>query len=281
MSKLVYSFTEPAVGTDAEFFLKNASDEPVSSVGIIGGEKDDPILCEGGGYLEDCVAVEINPVPATLSEGATVFADNIVKCMDAVEAIITPLDLSIDIAPARLFEADDLGSPQARESGCSKSYCAWRRVKVPRIDITDTHHRFASGDLHLSWKQSKKRTERINERINVARYVDILMMCGQTIAEPEHTERDNYYGISGRHRPTPYGVEVKSPSNFWLRSREEMEWAFGVCSQALKAVTSHDQYKKDALFAEYEQTIQRIRENGDVGYAEELLSNFGCPAYPA
>ena len=92
-----YSFKEEAIGMDGEFFLVDADANPVSSIGIIGGEKGYPEECEGGGYLEDCVAVEVNTVPVPRSEGPKKFADNILSCINAVERKIAPLNLSVSI----------------------------------------------------------------------------------------------------------------------------------------------------------------------------------------
>ena len=40
--KRVFKFDEPAVGTDAEFFLVDGEGTAISSEGLVGGRKDNP-----------------------------------------------------------------------------------------------------------------------------------------------------------------------------------------------------------------------------------------------
>jgi hypothetical protein len=272
MSKKKYLFKEDAVGMDGEFFLVDGSGQPMSSVGLIGGSKDSPEECEGGAYLEDCVAVEINPIPATISEGSNVFSSNILKCMEVVEAKAKELSLSIDITPAKLFPVDQLRNDQASESGCSPSFTAWDVGQAEKIDLEATCWRYASGDLHLSWELPVDRKEAFTEKLNMARYIDLVMGAWE-ILETDMTERANVYGKDGLHRPTSYGVEVKSPSNFWMRDRYTMEWAFDVCKAALDERT-HSNWKADLMYGNYSKHIQVARKNWDRSLASNLLGSF-------
>jgi hypothetical protein len=222
-TKRVFRFDEPAIGTDGEFFLYNRDGEYVSSVGKIGGRKEDPILCAGGGYLEDCVTVEINPDPVPESEGASVFSSNIQSCIDSVNIHAGKLDLAIDIAPAALFSPEELYSKQASESGCSPSWNVWTNRACEKVDLGVSNYRYGYGKL-------------------------------------------------GNHRPTEYGVEYKSISNFWMGTSSGRKWAYNIGINAIHKI--HDDIDSiNSLTSHYIDIVENIRRFWDVNAAKELLSN--------
>lgn len=275
-----YSFTEVAVGSDAEGFFVNKEGRAVPVVGLLGGTKGTPIECDGGGYLEDCVAWEINPEPVPLSEGADKFADNIIKCLDTVKSKALALDLSVDIKPAHLFKKVDLRSPQASVSGCSTSYCAWDLKVHDPIDLGLTSYRFASGDLHVSWPDIDDDKDPFF-RINMVRMLDIFIGMSE-IVNTEPTERSKFYGIPGVHRPTPYGVEYKTPSNFWLRDRDTMKWAYNTVIDTynlLKSKQYRDRHDKP-MEDNWKDSIKTIRRDWNKANAQDYLYHFKVAKFP-
>jgi hypothetical protein len=74
--------------------------------------------------------------------------------------------------------------------------------------------RFAGGHIHLGYK---------SVRPEVAEYV-VAMLCDLTLGlalvcnGERQPERRALYGQPGRFRPTPYGLEYRTPSNQWLFS---------------------------------------------------------------
>lgn len=291
MGKQIFKFDEDSIGSDGEFFLTKSNRAgdgtlAVSSVGIIGGEKDDPIICDGGGYLEDCVAVEINPVPSTRSQGRTVFADNIIKCINAVKRKIEPLDLSIDIVPAKLFAEGQLTTRKSKESGCHPSDDAWEEFKpIEKIDLDSTRWRFASGDLHLGWSLPEKRVDVFYERMNAVRLLDIIMTCNEVLASPKNRRRLGY-GKPGICRPTNYGIEYKSASNFWMRTREEMEWAYDVGMWVIGEMYRLRDFKGPfyetaPLYSEYKHSLTHIKDRWDREAATDYLSSIEVARCPS
>jgi len=280
MAKQVFQFNEPAVGTDGEFFLIGENGVPCSSIGIIGGEKGDPVLCEGGGYLEDCVAVEINPRPATFSEGKEVFANNIISCIEEVRAKIAPLNLKVDISPAQLFPKSQLSCRAANLSGCSPSYNAWTRERITPVDLAATQWRFASGDLHLSWNQLEDKMERREEKLLAVKIIDVAMVCAEVMLS-EPNERRYGYGRPGICRPTPYGVEYKSASNFWMGSRELMEWAFLVGRWTINKVLYYRDERRTGVYDRYQRHVERIKDAWVKGDAGAYYSHIEAPTIPS
>ena len=279
MSKRIFRFDEPAIGTDGEFFLYNREGEYVSSVGKIGGRKEDPILCAGGGYLEDCVTVEINPDPVPESVGAKVFSNNIQSCIDSVNIHAGKLDLAIDIAPAALFSPEELYSKQASESGCSPSWNVWTNRACEKVDLGVSNYRYASGDLHLSWPEAGINRADMLLKKAIVKYLDIIVGLNEVaFAQPNERAR-NGYGRLGNHRPTEYGVEYKSISNFWMGTSSGREWAYNLGISAIHKV-HNDIDSINSFTSRFIDIVYNVRMFWDANGAKEVLSQgVGEPTF--
>jgi len=227
-------FDVPSIGCDGDGFFVDSKGTPVSVIGKLGGEKGNPQTCEHGGYLEDCVAFEINPEPVPysgdLNESAGLFARNIHHCLRAVNVKAQELKLKTKLQSSMLFPASELLHPDAQVSGCSASYDAWSLTRTSPPNLAETRWRFASGDIHVGWPNPNEWGK--FARVNVARVLDLVFYSAM-VAYTEKDERANSYGKPGIHRPTPYGVEYKSVSNFWMTSQAGCKWAY---KSALKAM---------------------------------------------
>ena len=275
----IRKFNEVSVGCDGEGFLLDSRGKPVPAVGLLGGEKGKPLACEGGGYLEDCVAWEINPDPVGVSEGKEKFIANVVACLDAVRRKATTLDLEVDISPSRLFKKQDLLTEQASVSGCSDSFDCWELRQLDKVDLSVTNHRFASGDIHVGFPWAD---ESVYARINVARMLDILFGLTEVAVTPK-SKRVEFYGKAGIHRPTEYGVESKTAGNFWMGSTEGIGWAFDTAVYATKYVETRKDSAKEKdvpMLNMFKGMAVAVRNNWDRKEARNILSNFSPPQFP-
>ncbi len=270
-----FKFNEIAVGCDAEGFLLNKNGKPVSVEGLLGGLKGAPEKCEGGGYLEDCVAFEINPDPVPVSVGAEQFVRNIRSCIAAVEVKAQALNLSISLTPVQLFRKAQLSSEQANVSGCAVSYDAWQLERLDPIDLSKTNSRFASGDVHVSWPETEQGPY---SRVNVARYLDLLIGITE-VQVTERSVRNKFYGRAGTHRPTPYGVEYKAAGNFWLGTDEQIKWVF---RQAEQAVTRslEDGDGSSSVLNNMINHIVHCRKTWNKELASHMLSDWDVEPFP-
>ena len=250
------------VGCDPEFFLLH-NGTPVPSCDLIGGDKGFPILCEGGGYLEDNVAVEINPHPAATADD---FYKNIKAVMDSVTTIIKPLALEVDISPVRLFDKKALRHPKAMKSGCKPDYNAWTMRRNKRPNISRSLHRFASGNIHVSWDNPDTNPY---VRAEVIKAMDIYLGLAEVVLT-EPNERRQFYGKAGSFRPKPYGVEWRTGSNFWLENEDRIRWAFAATVRATSAVlnkefaTGHGDYIQRAINEHNRRLAENLLDSYDV-----------------
>jgi hypothetical protein len=275
-----YLFDEVSVGMDGEGFLVNPrGGGVVPVVGLLGGVKGSPTPCDGGGFLEDCVAWEINPTPVTITQGKAAFVSNVVKCLDAVKRRAAELDLEIDISTSKLFKKKDLSSEQALISGCSDSFDCWNLRKMEKVDLSLTNHRFASGDIHVGfpWAQDK---DDVYARVNVARMLDIYFGLTE-ITISNKSKRNEFYGKAGIHRPTAYGVEYKTCGNFWMGSKERIGWAFDTAVAAVTYVGDvREKNRPGVLFQDMKEMVVGTREQWSKSSARELLSAYHVPKFP-
>lgn len=93
------------VGADPELFLKNNNGHFVSSVGKIGGSKEEPrkIDADGSSVQEDNVAVEYNIAPSRTKDE---FIENNLKVLKYLESYVGDLGLKFSFDAAALFPAE-------------------------------------------------------------------------------------------------------------------------------------------------------------------------------
>jgi hypothetical protein len=79
-----------------------------------------------------------------------------------------------------------------------------------------------------------------DQPLNVVGALDLIV--GNTLvmwdSGSEGAKRRRNYGRAGEYRMPEYGVEYRTPSNFWLRSPVLMSMAFGLAQIALAIVES-------------------------------------------
>lgn len=214
-----------SLGADPEFFLADMRTGGVSpACGLFGGEKGRAkpipgINREGFGYQEDNVMLEFNVPPAPTTHR---FANNIMSAMQALRVYISEVDanLTIDGASSRLFREDQLQHPKAREFGCSPDFNAYAQGApfeainpAVLMEGAQAAWRFAGGHVHLGYGRKD-----VPDFVAAA-FADVFI--GLSIVGLDNQGlRRTYYGTPGRYRPTPYGIEYRTPSNFWLFDME-------------------------------------------------------------
>lgn len=210
------------IGHDAELFVaRNGSLIP--SCGLVGGTKGQPLPIPkskyGVKYQEDGVTLEYNqnPVPAFIrkndahSPGAIFIAGHKELTTWALKEkgleVLSP-------CPEQEFSPDLLQHPQARTLGCDPDYCAYEPgIKRVAPDINQMgNKRFAAGHIHIGYDV---KGSGVPDFIMI-RLLDALVYTRWSVYDKQKGRR-KFYGLAGLYRPKSYGVEWRTPSNFWLR----------------------------------------------------------------
>ena len=240
------------VGADPEFPVLTQGNPSrlggtkyVPACGLIGGDKGKPIMAdpEEGGWLEDGVMVELNPKHSTDPRQVN---HRIALLHQRVVDILKPKKLSVTIRDVGWYDVDVLkGHPKALEFGCMPDLTAYemgqeRNVPMPAAMATYGESiRFAGGHVHLGVTDWPKDLP----KFIAVRFLDLLLWKPAIQQwRLQSTERTGYYGLPGLYRDTPYGLEYRTPSNYWTKEAivDGEAWFLG----RLKAIGN--------VFAEFE-----------------------------
>lgn len=233
------------IGADPEFFMidKNTN-KPVVACRKFGGEKRAPMfLSPDGGYLEDGTAVEFNVSPS----------GSLAECREKIENLILVFlnqhkDYYISKYTTAQFSQAELESfPEAMQIGCSPDLFAYGLRIAPEISKFE-NRRFAGGHIHLGidpWPEGL-------EKDLMVKFMDILLVL--PVAHKWCDEsRYPFYGHPGLYRETSYGIEHRSPDNWWCNpalytsiNEEYRNWLkghiekFDKCIQIVKQILEFD-----------------------------------------
>lgn len=232
----------PRIGADPELFVIARKGEqykkntviPVFGLGI-GGTKDEPRkvsldevknyvylpnsedFTKHGffGYQEDNVMFEFN-IPATTAAGTFETSINGFLAW-ANDKLFTPKGL---MAAHHLnhyeFPEKMIQHPLAQTIGCDPDFNAYepapKRQRKP-FEITDLgNKRFCGGHLHVQYNWNNV------PRHAFVRLLDIVVGLA-FLSHDRQGDRRKFYGLAGLYRPKEYGVEYRTPSNFWLNTK--------------------------------------------------------------
>lgn len=224
------------LGCDPELFLLDAKGNFFPGCGLTGGTKDKPVdlapllkaaqgvnfdkysvkQLQGVGLLEDGVAVELNTPSSADSES---FQNIIYGAYSGLRSWAGAKGLSL--SPANTMDVPDAvwsQHPTARELGCMPDYSAYkgdllsppREREVPS-DVVNSSRRYSGGHIHLGYEAS------LTPAPIMARFMDLVVGLPLLVWGGKQGERGLFYGQAGIFRTKKYGVEYRTPTNFWVR----------------------------------------------------------------
>jgi hypothetical protein len=216
------------IGADPEFFFRDVRTGMVTPViGVLGGTKKEPLPipnCGRGMMMqEDNVMAEFNIPPAMRRGGFTRSIRTAVQHIG--DFVRTKLPLEPDVGRcSRLFSYEQLDHQQARVFGCSADHSAHEQGRVlpaPSRDAmseTDGEWRCAGGHVHIGYENPTDAPHFV-----AAALCDVYLGL-PSVGLDKQGPRRTIYGTAGRYRPTPYGIEYRTLSNFWI-------WDSGLCDE--------------------------------------------------
>lgn len=265
------------IGADPELFIKDSRTGGVVPIcGLLGGTKDEPKPLEelGDGYSvqEDNVMAEFNIPPCTNYEA---FSRSVLRGVSAVESLVRTSSnnvLALDFAGERLFPVEMLRSPQARQFGCSADFDAYARgaahqpIRPIQLEDEGGAWRFAGGHVHIGYDNPNSIPDYV-----VAQMCDVVLGL-PSVALDEQPKRRELYGTPGRYRPTPYGIEYRTLSNFWIFDRT-LSQQIGLRALQLGAAIEGDAERLRAIYTEIPWLdVQNAIRTEDSTLAADLLA---------
>jgi hypothetical protein len=219
------------VGADPElFFIKD--NKAFSAEGLIGGSKEFPKFIGNNGCAlqEDNVMAEFNIPP---SNNKTEFNNNVQFMLDTLDTIAKSNGADLLITPSAKFDKKSLSTLQAKEFGCSPDLNAYSFTQNPRVEINEDI-RVAGGHIHIGYNNPDPEINLV-----IVRVLDIFLGLPSILLDKDDTRKE-YYGNAGSYRNKTYGVEYRTLSNFWIKTKELREWVFNQIELAINFINNNE-----------------------------------------
>lgn len=220
------------LGADPEFFVgmpgpgASKTLRPIPVCGLLGGTKKEPRVIgaeldyKGYAAQEDNVMAEYN-IPA--QTGASSFASSVAVGHQLVMREIHRHKAGVQRMRQSgvMFKYSILDvTPQASQFGCEPDYDAYLRgdyaeaVAPHVLRVKGGEMRYAGGHIHIGWGIVPDMPPHVMANFfDAYAYLPILHM------DPQEGRR-KLYGSAGRYRPKSYGIEYRTPSNFWIHDTD-------------------------------------------------------------
>lgn len=249
-------------GADPEMFLKKNGDYVAVQPYVDGTKYEPQPLKRGGNVQRDNVAIEFGIAPASSKlEFIQNIGDTLGDLMDML-----PDDIDIDISPSAHFSQDQLEHPECKEFGCDPDFNAWKDGRLNEMEENAAAGtlRSAGGHFHFGFDGL--------DNLIVIKLMDLIVGLMSTVIDSsaEAIERRNLYGKPGCFRPTNYGVEYRTLSNFWIKSPLLTELVYSAASDVVTIATEGENVGIINYIGA--DRIQSIISEGKKEEADELLN---------
>lgn len=261
------------IGADVEVFLQHKeTKEIVSAEGLIRGSKYNPFVFDKANRFFttslDNVLAEFTIPPARSKDE---FFNHLTKSLKYIGKTI-PKELCTAIQPAARLDDRFLQTEQALTFGCEPDFNAYTLAQNIKPNSPDRNLRSAGGHVHIGYENpAQYDADYYNpdeQRASIIKALDLHIGVPSTIMEPDN-KRKELYGKAGAFRPKPYGVEYRTISNFYLASKEYIDWVYTSVIDAINWLNAGNLV--DRTLGEY---VQQIINNNDKQGAKELINHF-------
>jgi hypothetical protein len=266
-------FNNVSLGYDPEFFLalKSNKDELYPSIGLFGGTKTEKVplnrLGEGFGIEEDNVAVELTAPPAYTKED---FRENMIKMIQHLHEDLIPNlkgvpDLVLSRKASGIFLEKYLQSDKAKAFGCSPEINAYTGHTFTCSAKSAGNFRCCGGHVHIGYEGDHSD----DTKLALGRALDLYLGLPSLFLDND-TERRKLYGKAGSIRMTPYGIEYRVLSNFWVFDPQLMDWVY---DQVLLSIENIDMFSEDN--DSFYGAIRYAIDKNEKELASEILNSSG------
>lgn len=262
------------VGADPEFFVKRGN-TIVSAHDIVPGTKQRPYMLFGGNTVQaDGTAVEFNVHPVEvplrrvdLYQYGYIFSNRIRDILDDISfGYLERHSLSFAHTEVVEYDLEYFRSlpATATELGCEPDYNAYKNtMNVIHIPADKPTLRTAAGHIHIGWIPLPQYKNNIYDKahVNNCRILVANLDNMLRFTQPER-ERDSIrrqlYGDYGAFRPKKYGVEWRTPSNFWIWNEANRRIMLNNVVQCVQYTLNHGLYRNIKQPNNFEQMMHFV-----------------------
>jgi hypothetical protein len=293
---------DTTIGTDIEnFILNKKTNEIESAIPLIKEGKDNPrILGEGYNVHHDCVCIEHNVPPANDAESfVNILRNGFNRIYDIIGRNYELMPIASHTFPNKWLQDDD-----AKIAGCHPEMCAYEvtmcsppeflgglrsaaaHIHIGRKDFKNFLLKDSKGKLVQDDNGNYCPIDEIDEgevlidpysKLNIIKLMDIYVGLILTLIDTSKAskERKKLYGVSGRHRPTHFGVEYRTPSNYWTSSPELTKLIHQLTLLAVKQEIENE--TANVLNRFKENIVRATIDKGHEIKARELIKRIDLP----
>lgn len=252
------------LGADPEVFLCNSKGTVMSVIDRVGGTKEEPLQIEGlpKGFTvqEDNVALEFGIPPASSREE---WVNSLKLVMASGLSLVKKTDndkiVKFSKLSCTLFPPKELKHPLANIFGCDPDYNAWTKEKNPRAVPPEPTMRAAGGHIHVETKE---------DPIMCTKALDLFIGVPSVIYDNASQRRISGYGKAGSMRYKPYGLEYRTPSNYWIFEEKTIGWIWDQSQKAVSFVMGGCELEG------LSKQIQSCINTGNKVMAEKIMARF-------
>jgi hypothetical protein len=159
----------------------------------------------------DGVALEFNIKPGNAKQ----FRDNVKHAMSLISVIAKKHGTTIHLGPeVEGYDKETLRHPIALVVGCDPWFDAYAKDThnpvIGKFNPVMTQKRYFGGHLHIGYDQSLLPPHALVRLLEASTYLSNVRIDAQK-------SRREFYGNAGQFRYKPYGLEYRTPSNWWLK----------------------------------------------------------------
>lgn len=238
------------IGCDPELFVFNRASGNYKCAEVP-GTKEDPFKLSGGAVQLDGVAAEFNIDPATCAEE---FDHNVQTVLSGMQKFLAK-DEVFFASPVVTFSYSEWKTiPKERKVlGCNPDFGLDGEPifdKKTEVHLNKTQCRTGAGHIHIGWGENIIIDDNhLGECQLVAGLFESRWTSLTTVADGPESPRRKFYGLPYAHRPKPYGVELRIPSNNWLNIRDKKagyQWVFNLAYEFIDQVANEKDLTKIA-----------------------------------
>jgi len=278
------------LGGDPEFFIGNKKGKILASDGFL-PSKYKPKKVRGKSESEDKdwksnriyfdgIQGEMAMAPVTCRENMSI---NVYNCLRAIDKAIGP-DNKIILKPSvkvdrRIIEEAD---PDARVFGCEPDFNAYTLDQnTPEMDASRHPYRYAGGHIHLGVAPNYLGEVAANEQalaqtpeghIRLIKFLDLIVGIPSLLLDIGNgsERRRSKYGKAGCFRPTPYGIEYRTLSCWWIKSPITVSLVYGLARVAWNICLENMEKSFYKAIGYDKEDIRGMIDSGDIKAATKL-----------
>ena len=230
-------------GSDPELMLKDGNTY-ISAINVVPASPEHPLEIQGHRFYYDNVLAEFAMKPATSKKQAL---DHLKECLELYAEVVNPYKLvaqAFQTYPDNIWEKvdPDTNEPLAATAGCAIDRCGYlvKDMLAPKEIIQNSTDRSGGGHVHIG-------DERLLRDYGLylapsAVIMDLFIGVPSLFLDkdPTSAQRRRIYGQAGRFRICTYGMEYRTPGNFWLTSPKLAGLMYDLCEFSCDLVCSDE-----------------------------------------